>query len=104
MAKVDEQLSSAVENQEYFSGSHTVLASMDGWKSAIATLHGNRIAEINYAEHHVTLRNPGYLSVTVKNRMNAVLDGLCVGDRVVKRNKAWYVGDRRLMDGITLRF
>ena len=58
-------------------------------------LHGNLVGEINRKKRKVKLYDGGFQSNVTKSRLNCILDGLCISNKIAQRNRVWYLIDRR---------
>ncbi|AOO14274.1 hypothetical protein Sn110110_080 [Cyanophage S-RIM14] len=88
MRKIEQQMISAVQNNQDWKSGNTQVITIEG--VSFIYLHGNQIASVD--EDSMTIYDGGWQSVTTKSRLNALCTAFCVtGEGVFQKNYKWFV-------------
>ena len=102
--KIDTLVSAAVAGCKSISLGNTVVKSEDRGTIIRVLLHGNEIATINRVSRQAYLNYFGFKTQVTKSRLNAVLDGLGIPERIQQKSFDWFLGDKPSSDNNLIRF
>lgn len=88
MRKIEEDMIQAIRSGTNRSLGNTVIHHEADSETCTVKLHNNQIAKITNSE--LTLSHCGWTTPTTKSRLNAILEGLNIDDRVYQRKFSWY--------------
>jgi len=89
MRKIEQQMITAINNNQNWCSGNTIVKTDDANISRVF-LHGNHIATID--DDSMMIMDGGYQSTTTKSRLNALCDAFCItGEGVFQENWTWYV-------------
>ena len=88
MRKIEQQMNYAIRNGIAWSQGNTC-TTFDQEGRTLVYLHGNLIAAIS--KDSITIYDGGWQTVTTKSRLNAILDEVIPGTRVIQRDFNWYI-------------
>ena len=91
MRKIERQMNFALSNKTNWSGSNTTVTYNDSTNCSSVYLHGHPIATLDHNTQGLKLSSCGYETVTTKSRLNAILDEVKYGCKVVQKNFEWFV-------------
>ena len=90
MRKIEQQMNTAISNNENWSSANTTVQFNEDENLSIVHLHGNKIAEIG--DTFIRLFDGGFQSNTTKSRLNAILsEHGDAGDCVFQKKFEWFV-------------
>lgn len=89
MRKIEKDMVQAIRSGENRRLSNTTILH-DGDTCAVR-LHGHLIATITNQE--MRLSHCGWMTPTTKSRLNAILEGLNINDRIYQKAGVWYTKD-----------
>ena len=81
----------AISNKGNWSGSNTQVTYNNSTNCSQIFLHGHQIAAVDHNLKAVKLSSCGYQTVTTKSRLNAILEEVKYGCRVIQKNFDWLV-------------
>ena len=81
----------AISNKADWSSSNTRVEYNNSTNCSSIYLHGHQIATFDHNLKAVKLSSCGYTTNTTKSRLNAILDEVKYGCRVLQRNWNWFV-------------
>ncbi len=88
MRKIEQQMNYAIRNGIAWSQGNTC-TTFDQEGRTLVYLHGNLIAAIS--KDSITIYDGGWQTVTTKSRLNAILDEVIPGTKVIQRDFKWYI-------------
>ena len=88
MRKIEQQMNYAIRNGIAWSQGNTC-TTFDQEGRTLVYLHGNLISAIS--KDSITIYDGGYQSNTTKSRLNAILDEVIPGTKVIQRDFKWYI-------------
>ena len=91
MRKLEREMNQAIRGQRNWSGSNTTVFTTDNGLESTVYLHGNHIATYFHDTRELQLFDGGWQSNTTKSRLNALLDEVGGGDRVIQKDFTWYL-------------
>ena len=91
MRKLEKQMNFALSNKSNWAGSNTTVTYNDSTNCSSVYLHGHQIATLDHNTNAVKLSSCGYETVTTKSRLNAILEEVKYGCRVIQKNFDWLV-------------
>ena len=91
MRKIERQMNFALSNKSNWSGSNTTVTYNDSTNCSSVYLHGHLIATLDHNTNALKLSSCGYETVTTKSRLNAILEEVKYGCRVIQKNFDWLV-------------
>ena len=90
MRKIEQSMNYAIRNGIAWSQGNTC-TTFDQEGRTLVYLHGNLIAAIS--KDSITIYDGGHASNTTKSRLNAILDEVIPGTKVIQRDWVWYIVD-----------
>ena len=91
MRKLEKQMNYALSNKNNWAGSNTTVCYNDSTNCSSVYLHGHQIATLDHSTKALKLSSCGYETVTTKSTLNAILDEVKYGCRVLQKNWNWFV-------------
>ena len=88
MRKIEQEMNYAIRNGIAWSDGNTC-TTFDNEGRTLVYLHGNLISAIS--KDSITIYDGGYQSRTTKSRLNAILDEVIPGTKVIQRDFTWYI-------------
>ena len=88
MRKIEQEMNYAIRNGIAWSQGNTC-TTFDQEGRTLVYLHGNLIAAIS--KDSITIYDGGYQSNTTKSRLNAILDEVIPGTKVIQRDFHWFI-------------
>ena len=82
----------ALSNKGNWAGSNTTVTYNDSTNCSSVYLHGHQIATLDHNTNALKLDSCGYETVTTKSRLNAILEDVKYGCKVLQKNFVWFVG------------
>lgn len=93
MRVIEKKMVNAVSAQGKMSTNNTKVESDNGLTKVM--LHGNTIAEIDWAGKLLYISNCGWQTTTTKSRLNAILGALKPGTSIYQKKGTWYLSDAK---------
>ena len=87
MRKIEELMIQAIRLGKNFERDNTKVVHLEDGQCNVL-LHGNHIAAIT--EQRLILSHAGWRTPTTKSRLNAILNGLGVDDRIYQSKGIWF--------------
>ena len=94
MRKIERQMNFALSNKGNWAGSNTQVTYNDSTNCSSVFLHGHQIATFDHNLKALKISSSGYETVTTKSRLNAILNEVKYGARVLAKNFDWFVSYR----------
>ena len=88
MRKIEQEMIKAVLHKKSKSFGNTTVSTTND--KTLILLHGNKIAEINWPEMKIDVRDCGWKTPTTKSRLNALLDKF-TDSRIFQKKGQWFI-------------
>ena len=91
MRLIEKQMNFAISNKANWGKSNTQVVYNESTNCSQVYLHGHQIASVDHNTQAIKLDSCGYETVTTKSRLNAILDEVKYGAKVLQKNFVWFV-------------